>query len=135
MRELSLTEKAKFLASLTVGRSVTAACAEASVPRKTVYYWRSEDESFKDAWDDAKTASLESLEDELRIRALDRDDSKSHILLMFLLKKLDASYKDSYKEPEKKSAHKAQVFDFSDEEIDTAKAILELAKARPKEVF
>jgi AcrR family transcriptional regulator len=109
--------------------SVTAASKECSVPRRTLYYWRSEDQSFKDAWDDAIAASVEELEDHLRKRATDPSDKNAHILLMFLLKKLDPSYRENYKAPEKSTAVKAQEFEFTSEELDLALGILEVAKA------
>lgn len=124
MKELTLSQKSKFLACLSIGLSVTEACKQAGVPRRTVYYWRKEDVSFADAWEDSVSSSIEVLEDHLRKRATDPDDKNSHILLMFLLKKLDPSYRENYKSPEKKAVTKAQEFDFSQDEIDAAQAIL-----------
>lgn len=112
-----------------LGNSVTKACQDAGVPRRTVYYFRSEDESFKDAWDDAIAASVEELEDHLRKRATNPDDKNAHILLMFLLKKLNPEYRENYKAPEKKATVKSQEFEFTSEELDLAMGILSVAKA------
>ena len=128
MKELTLSQKSKFLACLTLGLSVTKACKESGVPRRTAYYWRAEDDSFRDAWDEAIAASVEELEDHLRKRAMDIDDPKSHILLIFLLKKLNPEYKENYKAPEKTKHIKPQEFEFGDEEIETAISILNAAK-------
>lgn len=130
MKELTPTQKAKFLACLSLGLSVTASCKEASVPRRTAYYWRSEDISFKDAWEEAQAASLENLEDHLRQRATDPSDKSSHLLLMFLLKKLNPEYRDSYKTETKKAITQAKEFEFDPAEVDAALAILNAAKAR-----
>lgn len=108
--------------------SVTKACKESGIPRRTAYYWRDEDESFKDAWEESKAAALEDLEDHLRKRATDPDDPKSHILLIFLLKKLNPEYKENYKAPEKTRKERVQEFEFAPEELETAIGILEAAK-------
>jgi hypothetical protein len=100
------------------------------VPRRTVYYLRAEDQAFKDAWDEAKAASVEELEDHLRKRATDPNDKASHLLLMFLLKKLDPSYRENFKSETKKAVTGAREFEFDPAEIDAAMAILNLAKAR-----
>jgi predicted kinase len=129
-RALTHTEKARFLACLSLGLSVTKACKEAKIPRRNAYYWRSEDIEFADAWDDAKAASLETLEDHLRQRATDPNDKASHLLLMFLLKKLDPTYRENYKTETKKAVAETKEFEFEPEELDAALTILNAAKAR-----
>lgn len=129
-RELTHTQKAKFLACLSIGLSVTEAAKQSGVNRRTLYYWKAEDESFSDAWADAKTASIEELEDHLRKRATDPNDKASHLLLMFLLKKLDPTYRDSFKTETKREITATREFVFEPEEIEAAKIILDSAKAK-----
>lgn len=129
-RELTLDQKAKFLACLSLGLSVSKAAAETGVARRTLYYWKAEDIAFSDSWEEAKAASVEELEDHLRKRATDPNDKASHLLLMFLLKKLDPSYRENYKSETSKAVTKAKEFEFDPAEIDAAMAILSLAKAR-----
>lgn len=61
----------EFLASLAGGSSVTAAASKASIPKRTMYDWRSSDEEFKAAWDDALDSGSDILEDEAFRRAHD----------------------------------------------------------------
>lgn len=122
--------QAKFLACLSLGMSVSKACQAAGVPRSTVYYLRAESEAFMDAWDEAKANSVEELEDHLRKRATDVNDKSSHLLLMFLLKKLDPTYRENYKVETKRSVTAAKEFEFDPAEIDAAMSILQIAKAR-----
>lgn len=129
-RAISHTEKAKFLACLSLGLSVTQACKESGIPRRNAYYWRAEDIEFKDAWEEAQAASLETLEDHLRQRATDPSDKASHLLLMFLLKKLDPTYRENYKSETKKAVAESREFEFEPEELDAALTILNAAKAR-----
>lgn len=124
------SQQAKFLACLSLGLSVTKACEAAGVPRRTVYYLRAEDQAFKDAWEESKAASVEELEDHLRKRATDPNDKASHLLLMFLLKKLDPTYRENYKTETKQAITSAREFEFDPAEIDAAMAILSLAKSR-----
>ena len=132
MRVLSDTQKMKFLTSLQLGNSVKLACEVAGIPRRTAYYWRSEDQSFADAWQEAIDGSVEVLEDEVRARALDRSDPKAATLLMFLLKKHRPEYRENYKTEVKVTKDSVKEFDFSREEITEAAAILAAAKAEQK---
>jgi hypothetical protein len=124
VKALSDTQKMKFLTALQTGNSVTRACELSAVGRRTAYYWRSEDQEFADAWQEALDSSVEVLEDKVRARALDDSDPKSHIMLMFLLKKLRPEYRENYKEPAEKTKTKVQEFDFSVEEMEKARALL-----------
>ena len=125
-------EKLQFLAALGEGKSVTDAAKEVGLGRRTFYDLRESDEAFAEAWDYAKTEYRERLLGEaeamLRIRALDRDDKFSHILLIFLLKRLDPAYKESYKQEVKLTHEHVQEFTFSQAEIDEAMEILKMAK-------
>lgn len=129
MKTLSDTERMKFLAALQLGNSVKAACESAGCSRRSVYYWRKEDPAFDEAWKDAMDASVETLEDEVRARALNRDDPKAAILLMFLLKKHRPEYRENYKTETKLHVSSVKEFDFSPQEINEAAAILAAAKA------
>ena len=129
-KELSQTQQAKFLACLTLGLSVSKAAVAAGVPRRTLYYWKAESVAFSDSWEDARAASVEDLEDHLRKRATDPSDKSSHILLMFLLKKLDPRYRDNYKSETKKAITATREFEFDPAEIDAAMSILQIARTR-----
>ncbi len=91
---------AAFLAALTEGLSITAACEAAGIARRTVYNWRDADPDFAAAWDEAIDAGTDRLEDEARRRALEGSDKPvfykggevgaireySDTLMIFLLK-------------------------------------------------
>lgn len=62
---------AAFLDALRDGRSVTAACIDAGIGRRTAYEWREQDEEFRHAWDDAVEEGTDRLEDEAHRRARD----------------------------------------------------------------
>ena len=124
-----MREQNDFLTALKLGHTVTKACQMASVSRRRVYYFRQEFPEFEEAWDDALAASKEELEEHLRSRALDKDDRSGHLLLMFLLKKLDPSYRDSFKTETAKEIVKTQEFEFSEKEVDQALEILKVRKA------
>lgn len=119
----------KFLTALQLGNSVTKACALSHIPRRTVYYWKSENPEFADAWADAIDTSVEELEDAARKRALDIDDPKSHLFLMFVLKKWRPEYRENFKTEVKHKHEGVQEFSFTPAEVDTALALLEKAKA------
>lgn len=60
-----------FLAALCDGLSVTAACAQAGIGRRSAYDWRDGDPDFKGAWDAAVEEGTDRLEDEGYRRARD----------------------------------------------------------------
>lgn len=64
-------KRAIFLGALRDGKSVSGACAEASVPRRTVYDWRDADSDFKATWEDALEAGTDRMEDEALRRAVE----------------------------------------------------------------
>lgn len=123
------TKQARFLAALLEGKSVTAAAATAGAARRVVYDWRDQSPSFRSAWDDAideaKERTLAVYVDELKSRALDREDKTSHLLLMFLIKQLDPSFRDNYKTEHKVVHETVQEISFSQEEFDEAIGILQ----------
>jgi transposase-like protein len=124
--------QATFLAGLLDGKTVAEAAAYAGVNRRLVYDWRDQSQSFRNAWEDAieeaKERTLNKYELEVKDRALDRNDKSSHLLLMFLVKKLDPSYRDNYKTESKVVHEKVHEISFSDEEMDKAIGILTKAK-------
>src|SRR6476469_8107431 len=124
MKELSSTQKMKFLMALQLGHSVKRACEISDTPRRTAYYWRSEDVDFADAWKEAIDCSVEVLEDEVRQRALDREDPKSATMLIFLLKKHRPEYRDNFKTESTVKVSGVKEFDFSTSEVEEAMAIL-----------
>lgn len=125
-------KQASFLSGLVLGMTVSEASKYAGINRRTAYDWRDQSQAFANAWDDAITESTElslyKYEQELRDRALDRGDKNSHLLLMFLIKKLNPEYRDNYKTETKVIHEKVQEISFSTEEIDTALEILTAAK-------
>ena len=74
--------RARFLAALSDGLSVTAAAIAAGARRSAMYGWRAEDPLFAEAWDEAIEEGTDKLEDEARRRALNGSDQ----LIMFMLK-------------------------------------------------
>jgi transposase-like protein len=129
--------QASFLAGLIKGMTVAQAAAYAGVNRRTVYDWRDQSQSFRNSWEDAieesKELTLYTYEEEVKSRALDRDDKTSHLLLMFLVKKLDPSYRDNYKTEHKVVHEKVHEISFSDEEMDQAIDILQKSKSSDQE--
>lgn len=127
-------ERSRFLAELLRGTNVTKACELAGVPRRTMYDLRDRIPAFADEWDNAikesKDVLLAKYEGELFERALDRNDPRSYLLLMFLVKKLDPTYRDNYKTESKIIHETVREFDFSSEDIDTAIDILRKAKEK-----
>jgi hypothetical protein len=128
MKAIPRPAEIKFLTALSVGRSVTKACEIAGIPRRTAYYWKSESPEFAEAWEDALETSVEELEEEVRRRALDPEDQKSAILLMFLLKKHRPEYRENYQQKKEVTIHHVQEVEFSKEEMATAIDILNSAK-------
>ena len=126
----NISAKATFLANLLVGKSVKAASEHAGVSRRTVYDWRDQDAEFARSWEEAIAGSVEVLEDEVRERALDRQDKNSHILLMFLVKRHRPEYRENYKNELHIVKDSVKEFDFSSKEIEEAVAILQGAANR-----
>lgn len=67
--------KAAFCAALAAsGGNVTRACEAVDIERMTAYRWRADDAAFSKAWDEAKAAGLDALEDEALRRAYEGYD-------------------------------------------------------------
>ena len=130
----NLAAKSTFLAQLKLGATVSTAAKACGVSRRTLYDWRDQDAEFRAAWEDAIKESVEVLEDEVRQRALDRNDKQSYILLMFLLKKHDPSYRENYKREVTVKHEKVQEFEFTADEIAQGLKILEDAANASKPV-
>ncbi len=81
MAKLTPEKKEKFFAELAEGQSVSAAAAAISISRNSMYAWRTKDEAFAKAWDEAIEAGTDTLEDE----AVRRAKAGSDTLLIFLL--------------------------------------------------
>lgn len=94
-------KKAAFCAALVAsGGNVSRACQAIDVARLTAYRWREEDPEFKTAWNEAKAAGMDALEDEATRRAFEGIDKPivhqgfitdtvkeySDTLMIFLLK-------------------------------------------------
>jgi len=134
----SESERLDFLTALREGSSVKHAAAASGIPRRTVYYLRQEDPEFAAAWTHAKEEHFQSVLDEaetmLRTRALDPNDSRSYILLIFLLKRLDPKYKENYKEPEKDNTTSNRDIEISPEELAEATKILATLKGEAEDL-
>ena len=72
----------EFLRWLREGHTVTYACDKLDINHSTAYKHRSEDDEFRQAWEEAREAGADKLEDV----ALDRAFQGSDRLLEFLLK-------------------------------------------------
>jgi hypothetical protein len=121
-------QRGRFLAALRLGHTVSSACTEAGFSRRWAYDERDRSVSFANAWDDAIEAGTDDLEEEVRARALDRDDPRSYLLLMFLMKKRRPEFRDSFKQEMKVTHEQVQEISFSEKEIDEAVSILQSAK-------
>jgi len=106
----SFTDKKKetFLALVARGYTVTDSAKQIGFSRRAVYNHRDRDPDFAQAWNEAREEGKERLEAECRRRAMgwaetryDKDGNAYEVyrysdnLLMFMLKKLDPSYRDS----------------------------------------
>lgn len=127
-------ERSRFLAELLRGETVAAAAQTAGIPRRTCYDLKDRIPGFADEWEnaihEAKERNLGKYEKELYDRALDRNDRYSYILLMFLIKKLDPSYRDNYKTEHKVVHETVKEYTFDKEEISKAIEILQEAEKR-----
>jgi transposase-like protein len=138
--------KAAFCAALAeAGGNVSRACEAVDVTRMTAYRWRTEDEAFARAWDEAKAIGLDALEDEATRRAFEGCDKPvfhqgvkcgtireySDTLAIFLLK---GGKPEKYRENSKVELHGSlDLRRMSDEELDAEIASLatRLAAAKP----
>lgn len=75
-------KREQFLAALRSNGTVFSACKAAGIGRATAYEWRTDDEAFRAAWDEALDDATDLLEDVAIRRAADGSDT----LLIFLLK-------------------------------------------------
>jgi hypothetical protein len=126
----NVAKKARFLSALTKGLTVKDAAAYASISRRVAYDWRDQDAEFAKAWEEAIEESVEELEAEVRRRALDPKDTRSYLLLMFLLKKHKPEYRENYKREVTVKHETVHEIDFSQEDMDEAINILTQAKNR-----
>jgi hypothetical protein len=85
MRTIRTAEnRERFLEAVRETGNVRDACRALHLHRPTMYAWRDDDPSFRDAWEEALAMGGEALEDEARRRAMNGSD----ILPIFLLKGL-----------------------------------------------
>jgi hypothetical protein len=94
--EKPATQRAIFLETYRATGNVSESAKAAGIGRRTHYDWVESDEVYAAAVEDAKADAIEALELEARKRAT-RPNFPSDTLLIFLLKKLDPSYRDSHK--------------------------------------
>ena len=143
MRSIRTIEKETlFLAALAGTGNVTVACEKAGICRRAAYQWRSDQASFRTAWDDALESAADLLEEEARRRAADGWEENvykngelvgtirhySDVLLIFLLKGI-RPYK--YRERiqldinglDQELARARELLGLSDEEAEQLKAL------------
>lgn len=130
MASISLQQRADFIASLSLGNTVTQAAKDAGISRRAAYYLKDEDPEFAGSWDNAVEAGADRFEQEVMERALDRKDQKSHILLIFHMKKLRPEYKENYKKEVTIKHDRVNEFSFTKEEYAEAISILKAAQAK-----
>jgi len=73
--------KNKFLEILAKTPSVTVACREANVSRRTAYDHKALDPEFAEAWEDALNQGLDLLEHQLFVRGW-RDDTRAAEIIL-----------------------------------------------------
>jgi hypothetical protein len=129
MAQKTLTDEKKFafLNALHDGHTVTKAAKAAGVARRTLYDIREREVDFRAAWDQAIEEGADRVQQEVRDRALDKNDPKSHILLIFLLKGLRPQFKENYRDKPIQIEHVKEI-SFSKKEMDEAMDILKNAK-------
>ena len=127
MKRLPEASQLRFLALLSDGFSVTSAARTANIARRTLYDARDRDAVFRAAWDEAVEAGADRIQDEVRDRALDRNDAKSATLLIFLLKGLRPQFKENFRDRPIQIEHVKEI-SFSKKEMDEAIDILTRAK-------
>lgn len=72
-RTVRTAEKEKFLAALSAGGSVSAACRAGGIGRSSAYQWRDADADFRAAWEAAYDDGTDRYEDALRVLAMKGD--------------------------------------------------------------
>lgn len=100
MHELELKKSWPAWASVAVEGilrrgTVTAACEFAQVSKRTIYNWRDKDPDFDAMIQWAMTDGRKEYLENIAAKMVEEDGN--HILLMFLLKKLDPRYREHYK--------------------------------------
>ena len=85
-----------FLQALLECGTVAEACRLSKVDRANVYRTMQEDVDFKASVAEARDIGIEALKDIAFARAAEKSD----VLLMFLIKQADPSYRDNYHTPE-----------------------------------
>jgi hypothetical protein len=106
--QLTKKKQAELLAMFAVGWAVANACKALNISKQTVYGLRERDPAFALAWDEAKEIGKNELELECRRRATGWTETRigangepyevyrySDNLLMFMLKKLDPTYREN----------------------------------------
>ena len=99
-RGLGARSQATFLAALLEIGTIAGAARAADVDRPAVYATMRLDDAFAKAVDEARALGIEALKDEAYSRAMGWRGRASDILLMFLIKQADPSYRDNYHAPE-----------------------------------
>ena len=97
---LGKRNRARFLTALLECGTVSEAARVAAVDRPSVYRTMTANPDFKEAVSEARDVGIEALKDKAYTRASDKSD----VLLMFLIKQADPTYRESYRAPEDEEA-------------------------------
>jgi transposase-like protein len=84
------------LMGIASGKSMSKAAKDAGVSRMSVWRWREEQSDFAERYADAEAQSVDALRDEVWKRAT-AEDKPSDILLIFLMKQRDHSFRENQK--------------------------------------
>ena len=96
---LGKRNRSRFLTALLQCGTIAEAARLAEVDRANVYRTMTDDVYFRVAVDEARDIGIEALKDVAYARARDKSD----VLLMFLIKQADPTYRESYRAPEDES--------------------------------
>lgn len=110
---------AAFLLILTsTGGNVSKACRDVGIKRRLAYAHYDLHPDFAEAWDDALADRLDRLKEQAFTLAL----AGNVLLLMFLIKQADPSYRDNYQAPPK-ADERADLTPTPDEQAEAAKEL------------
>jgi hypothetical protein len=88
--QLQTLKKAyNFLEHFSTTANVSTSAAAAKIPRSTVYMLKKNSPEFAEAFERAEDYAADELAAMVHERAIDREDDKSHLLLMFALNRYD----------------------------------------------
>jgi hypothetical protein len=90
--------KLLFLEKYPAFAKITETARAIGISQDLVFYWRNHDEPFARAFEEVKKRVRMTRLEELEAEAYKRAKEKSDLLLMFMVKQLDPSYRDKFME-------------------------------------